>query len=484
MNVIMSETLVTDENDITRKKQKTTLWTEDKDGLLLCAVACEKRARQSSGDDEEDWDYIAALVPNASAVQCLKRYMVLQKQDQLTSTPSAESTVAVVPKDSNQWPDDWTPEDMGLLAKLVEQYHDAAPRWNDIAANFPNRSAYDCLAKWQEVAQTAVVKGKGSWTLEEDKMILEMLSLYGRKWAKIASFLPGRHGKQCRERFVNHLNPNLKKGDWTDDEEAVLIAMRQLHGNRWANISRELPGRSDNDVKNHWYSAIKRKFAQHGEKVTYYYILVSIATAPFVLQRQMMISFEYFRCLYFVQKLVDAAVEQVQLMQQMGTMPTQKISHFSLVQNQAVGTFGQQQLHPYQAPYYGHIPPTTPTNALTEVGASNSCLPSNPLFAPPCVYNHPYPSSHHPSSYPLLQNHQHHSPAQQYHTQFFPPPPPRQSPHHDLYDPLSSLLIPNNQLTKDEGKTERRGDGNNPTTGSAMPPPVDHVDDSGLQSAV
>ncbi len=278
-----SVTLVTDENDLTRKKQKTTLWTEDKDGLLLCAVALEKRARQSSGDDEEDWDYIAALVPNASAVQCLKRYMVLQKEDQLTSTTSLkppagaegqtktselaadESAVAAVP-------DDWPPEDVGLLAKLVEQYRDAAPRWNDIALNFFNRSAYDCLAKWQEVTQTVVVKGKGSWTLEEDKVILEMLSLYGRKWARIASFLPGRHGKQCRERFVNHLNPNLKKGEWTDNEESVLIAMRQVHGNRWANISKELPGRSDNDVKNHWYSAIKRKFAQHGEQVSLFLI--------------------------------------------------------------------------------------------------------------------------------------------------------------------------------------------------------------------
>lgn len=112
-----------------------------------------------------------------------------------------------------------------------------------------------------------VIKGKGSWTAEEDAILREKRRLYGRKWAKIAAHLPGRQGKQCRERFVNHLDPELKKGEWTDNEESILIAMHEQHGNRWANISKRLPGRSDNDVKNHWYSTIQRKFQQHGKEV-------------------------------------------------------------------------------------------------------------------------------------------------------------------------------------------------------------------------
>jgi hypothetical protein len=113
-----------------------------------------------------------------------------------------------------------------------------------------------------------VIKGKGSWTAEEDNILRDKRQLYGRKWAKIAAHLPGRQGKQCRERFVNHLDPELKKGEWTDDEEAILIALHETHGNRWANISKNLPGRSDNDVKNHWYSTIQRKFQQHGKDVS------------------------------------------------------------------------------------------------------------------------------------------------------------------------------------------------------------------------
>jgi hypothetical protein len=284
--------IITDEVGVIRKKQKRTVWTEDKDALLLCGVALDKQSRTDNADEDEDWDFIASFVPNTSAIQCLKRYMTLQKNEaqncshttekQATTniaerndnistkeTTSGSMISAVVTQcvDENQESADWSNKDVELLENLVKQYNNDVPRWNDIAAIFPCRSAYECLAKWHEMTQTDVVKGKGSWTTEEDQLIREKLALYGRKWAKIASFLPGRHGKQCRERYINHLNPQLRKGDWTGDEEAVLIAMRQIHGNRWANISKELPGRSDNDIKNHWYSTVKRKFAQHGEQV-------------------------------------------------------------------------------------------------------------------------------------------------------------------------------------------------------------------------
>jgi hypothetical protein len=293
----------TNETNDSRKRGKSLVWTEDKDTLLLFAIAIDKQLRECDSEDE-DWDSIAAKVPHASAVQCLQRYMMLQnkgrhppqlldltakRKRQKLSKLSTQQELEQDPKESGESNSDvsilhtgsgstdtadeikesgsWTADEVLLLQKLVEQYRDAAPRWNDIAGNFHNRSAFECLAKWQGISNNHAIKGKGSWTAEEDQILREKRAIYGRKWAKIASHLPGRHGKQCRERYVNHLNPELKKGEWTDDEEAVLVAMRQVHGNRWANISKELPGRSDNDVKNHWYSTVKRKFAQHGEKV-------------------------------------------------------------------------------------------------------------------------------------------------------------------------------------------------------------------------
>merc|ERR1711957_682404 len=121
----------------------------------------------------------------------------------------------------------WSTDETNLLKKLVDQYQDTSPRWNDIARNFPERTAFECLTKWQTLSSTPVIKGKGSWTVEEDNILRDKRSLYGRKWAKIAAHLPGRQGKQCRERYVNHLDPELKKGEWTDDEEAILIALHE-----------------------------------------------------------------------------------------------------------------------------------------------------------------------------------------------------------------------------------------------------------------
>lgn len=282
------------------KKRLSKFWNEDKDATLLLAVAVDRQLH--GNDDDDDWDSIAKKVPGVTAVQCLQRYMSLHIDGRPPPLPTlkpsdnkrakrlkrdtderevvedssdsglggfaAQSHMVSYDESTKSAAGAWTSEEVELLRKLVEQYKEGAPRWNEVAANFQSHSAIECLTKWQGMTNNPAIKGKGSWTPEEDKILIEKRALYGRKWAKIASHLPGRQGKQCRERYVNHLNPDLKKGEWTDDEEAVLIAMRQVHGNRWANISKELPGRSDNDVKNHWYSTVHRKFAQHGEKVT------------------------------------------------------------------------------------------------------------------------------------------------------------------------------------------------------------------------
>lgn len=286
-------------------------WSMEEDSILLQAVVNDTKNRQNQnreGDDEEDWDAIAQSFVGKSAVQCFKRYISIQQQQHQSSMQEKKSShhpqhqqqrdrpvrfpaIAAqrgkpIGNDNSRLDEEddeedssggdgahnsgagvWSLEEVELLQKLIEQYKESAPRWNEVSANFHNHSAIECLTQWQGMTNNPVIKGKGSWTPEEDQILGEKRLLYGRKWAKIAAHLPGRQGKQCRERYVNHLNPELKKGEWTDDEEAILIAMHQHHGNRWANISKQLPGRSDNDVKNHWYSTIQRKFTQHGEEV-------------------------------------------------------------------------------------------------------------------------------------------------------------------------------------------------------------------------
>ncbi|XP_057421312.1 transcription repressor MYB6-like [Lotus japonicus] len=123
---------------------------------------------------------------------------------------------------------------------------------------------------------------KGAWTKEEDERLVNYIKLHGegcwRSLPKAAGLL--RCGKSCRLRWINYLRPDLKRGNFTEEEDELIISLHSLLGNKWSLIAARLPGRTDNEIKNYWNTHIKRKLYSRGiDPQTHRTINASSATA-------------------------------------------------------------------------------------------------------------------------------------------------------------------------------------------------------------
>ena len=100
---------------------------------------------------------------------------------------------------------------------------------------------------------------RNPWQPEEDEQVLDLVAKYGQSWALIASLMKERSGKQIRDRYLNKLRPDINKGEWTEREDDILISLCTKIGHKWSRIATHLPGRTEGQVKNRFYSHIKKR---------------------------------------------------------------------------------------------------------------------------------------------------------------------------------------------------------------------------------
>ncbi|KAL4569809.1 hypothetical protein LXL04_025453 [Taraxacum kok-saghyz] len=102
---------------------------------------------------------------------------------------------------------------------------------------------------------------RGAWSEEEDNTLRLYIQKYGhpnwRELPKLAGL--SRCGKSCRLRWINYLRPNLRRGNFTKEEEDVILNLHKKLGSKWSVMAAQLPGRSDNEIKNHWHTHLKNR---------------------------------------------------------------------------------------------------------------------------------------------------------------------------------------------------------------------------------
>ncbi|KAK8807033.1 hypothetical protein WA158_003792 [Blastocystis sp. Blastoise] len=132
------------------------------------------------------------------------------------------------------------------------------------------RTHVQCLQRWNKVLKSDLKKGH--WTQQEDELLREIVQQNidpsdpsrPLSWATIAVTIQGRTAKQCRERWMNHLDPTVNKGPWSAQEDKILLELQKQWGNQWASIASQLKGRTQNSVKIRW------KTLQHKKKKNFY----------------------------------------------------------------------------------------------------------------------------------------------------------------------------------------------------------------------
>jgi hypothetical protein len=150
----------------------------------------------------------------------------------------------------------WTASEDDQLRELIKTF---GRQWSVIASHIPSRTAAQVSARWEKCINPDLTKG--AFTPEEDAILADFVNTHGvRAWPKTVEVLPHRSPKQCRERWFNNLDPSVTKLAWTPEEDALIFELYLKYGPKWSTIAPLIAGRTDNAIKNRWNASISHRF--------------------------------------------------------------------------------------------------------------------------------------------------------------------------------------------------------------------------------
>ncbi len=202
-------------------------WTEEEDEQL-------KNLVDQYG---EKWAKIAKAMPCRTDLQCRQHY-----------TQTLNPTIKQ---------EKWTQEEDEQLKNLVDQHGD---QWAEIAKEMSGRTHTQCSQRYKRTLNPAIKQRK--WTKEEDEQLKNLVDQHGKKWVKIAKEMSNRTGKQCWQHYTRALNPAIKQGKWTEGENEQLKNLVDQYGEKWAKIAKEMPGRTDRQCRQHYTQTLNPAIKQ------------------------------------------------------------------------------------------------------------------------------------------------------------------------------------------------------------------------------
>ncbi|OZJ05026.1 hypothetical protein BZG36_02145 [Bifiguratus adelaidae] len=144
----------------------------------------------------------------------------------------------------------WTPEEDNLLRLAVHVYGDKTEKWAKIAACVPGRTNKNCRKRWFHSLDPSL--RKGPWTAEEDEKLRQGVEMYPNQWSKIADMIPGRTDDQCAKRWRESLDPAIDRSNWSSEDDALLMEKYKQLGSQWQQIAMYFPGRPGLHCRNRW----------------------------------------------------------------------------------------------------------------------------------------------------------------------------------------------------------------------------------------